>query len=97
MATFAPHLADADVLHFINYKAAERTLSNGFSTSQTLTAIAGAYWHTAATAKATACVGRKSSFKAQCCERAHSARFESHAKYGLELGTTCDAAMQTMK
>ena len=47
ICSFAQHLFDVDVLHFIDSTAAEGSVIKGLSRSRTLSAIAGAYWTTA--------------------------------------------------
>ena len=58
IASFGPVLVDTNVLHFIDPWAAEGMLAEGYSTSRTLAALAGAYWHTAAKHRAAIWIGR---------------------------------------
>ena len=58
LCSFSGLLRDADVMHFIDSSAAEGSLIKGYSASQTLAAIAGAYWSVASESRASIWIGR---------------------------------------
>ena len=58
ISSFASRLQNYDLMHFIDYTAAEGTLVKAYSKSVNLAAIASAYWSIAAKSNINAWIGR---------------------------------------